>query len=166
MSNRPELEHSKILKLVALDQADLEIISAHCQDAVLRLDDMTYLAKTRTFALFINRFDWETALEQQAGDKSSKPLPLNRRRTALRFECVGAVKHLNIDRSKKDDVKKLLALRFDASNPPSGTISLIFSGGSEIKLEVECIEAAMQDLGAAWATKRQPHHQLDEKDQA
>jgi hypothetical protein len=33
------------LKLVALDEEDLKIISAHVQDAVLKVGDMTYDAK-------------------------------------------------------------------------------------------------------------------------
>lgn len=144
------------LKLVALDEEDLEILSAHCQDAVIRLDEMAYVKKDRRFALIINRFDWETALN------TPKPKQYRRRRSALRFDCVETVQRLQLDPAKKRDVKKLLAFRFEPHTPPAGEIHLIFSGGGEIKLNVECIEAELQDLGAIWETSSRPDHMLDD----
>uniref|UniRef100_UPI001D0E8FDB DUF2948 family protein n=1 Tax=Klebsiella pneumoniae TaxID=573 RepID=UPI001D0E8FDB len=52
----------------------------------------------------------------------------------------------------------LLALRFQPSDEPAGTIELVFAGGAGMKLTVECIEAAMDDLGPMWATEKQPDH--------
>jgi len=157
MPDRSDLEKTQALKLVALDKEDLAIISAHCQDAVLRVEDMAYITNARRFALLINRFDWENALEETSNSSKSK---FRRRRAALRFECVNAVRRFKIDLSKKGDVKKLLVINFEEDQAPSGTINLIFSGGGEIKLEVECIESAMQDLGAVWETKSRPDHKL------
>ena len=48
------------LKLLALDTEDLEVISAHVQDAVVRVADMGYARGDRRFALLMNRFDWES----------------------------------------------------------------------------------------------------------
>ena len=48
------------LKLLALDTEDLEVISAHVQDAVVRVADMGYARGDHRFALLMNRFDWET----------------------------------------------------------------------------------------------------------
>lgn len=143
-----------MLKLVAFDNEGLEILSAHCQDAVVRVADIAYVPKERRFALIINRFDWENAHEQPTKDSKA----FRRRRSALRFECVTNVQRLNIDLAKTKDVKSLLAIRFQESQAPNGTISLIFAGNSEIKLEVECIEAILQDLGAIWETKSKPEH--------
>ena len=139
---------TNLTKLIALDQSDLEVISAHCQDAVVRLEDIAYLQEKQRFILLLNRFAWE-----QADNKTNQ-----RRRSALHFECVKSAKHLNIDLNKKDDVKKLLAVNFHAQEDPSGTISLIFSGGSEIKLAVECIETMLKDLGAIWEASSRPKH--------
>ncbi len=157
MPDQSDLENTQALKLVALDQEGLEIISAHCQDAVLRVEDMAYVTSARRFALLINRFDWENALEEKSKGAKSK---FRRRRAALRFECVNAVRRYKIDLNNKDGVKKLLVINFEEDQAPSGTINLIFSGGGEIKLEVECIESAMQDLGAVWETKSRPDHNL------
>ena len=63
-----------MLKLSALETEDLEIISAHMQDAVVTVGDIRYLKAARTFALIGNRFLWQT----------QKP-PYERRRTGLSF---------------------------------------------------------------------------------
>lgn len=52
----------------------------------------------------------------------------------------------------------LLAITFEAGDAPSGTIVLTFSGGAALRLEVECIEAQLADLGAAWETPSRPSH--------
>ena len=49
------------LKLIALDAEDLRVISAHLQDAVLRVGDMVYLPNEKRFVALANRFDWAKA---------------------------------------------------------------------------------------------------------
>lgn len=41
---------------------------------------------------------------------------------------------------------------------PAGKVRLDFAGGGAIELEVECIEAELKDLGAAWRARRVPNH--------
>ena len=55
------------LKLVALDYEDLKIISAHLQDAVLRMADMAYMPAEQRFAAILSRFDW-LAAEKESCD--------------------------------------------------------------------------------------------------
>ena len=47
------------MKLVALDGEDLRIVSAHCQDAVLKANVLNYLPAERRFFVEMNRFIWE-----------------------------------------------------------------------------------------------------------
>ena len=47
------------LKLMALDGEDLEVISAHTQDATVRVGDMGFAKADRRFALIMNRYAWE-----------------------------------------------------------------------------------------------------------
>ena len=115
------------------------------QDAVLKLGDLGYSAKKKQFALVANRFAWE-ADERQ------------RRRAGLHFDRVLAVKAHKIRQGDKDAVLELLAITFEAGEAPSGSIVLAFAGGATIRLEVECIEASLKDLGPAWATPYQPSH--------
>ena len=48
------------LKLLAEDAADLEIVSAAMQDALLRVADISVDKKQRRFTVMLNRFRWET----------------------------------------------------------------------------------------------------------
>jgi hypothetical protein len=43
---------------------------------------------------------------------------------------------------------------------------LHFADGAAIRLQVECIEAEMTDLGPAWQAKSKPEHPLDDGDKA
>ncbi len=138
------------LKLIALDADDLKVISAHLQDAVGRISDITYQRKAKRFAMVLNRFDWtKTGASGQTNE---------RHQCGLRFEQVNAVRSLELDRSRPGEVISLLAIAFEETNAPSGTVTLFFSGGPQIALDVECIEAELLDLGAAWATRNRPHH--------
>ena len=49
------------LRLLAQDEADLAVLSAQMQDAVVRVGDMAWLPKARRFALVGCRFDWMAA---------------------------------------------------------------------------------------------------------
>jgi len=154
------MEH---LKLVALDAEDLEVISAHLQDAVARVGDMTFLPREQRFAMLLNRFNWEQALEEK---NHHRHLSFERRRTGLHFDRVRQVKTRNVDPKAQDKVLELLAIRFDENDPPAGHIELVFAGDATVRLDVECIEAAMRDLGACWATDVRPGHALDEESPA
>lgn len=148
------------LKLIALDAEDLRVISAHLQDAVGRTGDIAYQPAWRRFALVLNRFDWTTTASETAKSPRSGRTKetYTRRQTALRFEKVNKVRSTGIDRSREQDVLSLLAVGFDEGETPSGTVTLYFSGGPQIALEVECIEAELRDLSAAWATNNLPEH--------
>ncbi len=141
------------LKLVALDEEDLKVVSAHCQDALLKTGDITYFPDQKRLVVAMNRFVWDKKTGFFRRD-------LERRRAALHFDRVMGVKLSGIDRTRPDDVHELLAIRFAAGEAPAGTIELTFSGSAAIRLEVECVEARLADLGAAWSTTSQPRHAL------
>lgn len=143
------------LKLLALDQEDLQVISAHLQDAVLRIADIAYVPADSRFAMVVNRFDWVGAGD---GGKRSKK-EFQRLRTALRFDRVLSAKFKQIKLSAEDAVLELLAVQFEESSKPEGYITLVFAGGGAIRLHVECIEAEMRDLGPVWKTKNLPEHE-------
>ena len=134
------------LKLMALDSEDLEVISSCCQDAVTKIGDLEYLAKEQRFVMTINRFAWEID-----GAKE-------RHRSILHFERVESVKLQGIDQTSKGMVISLLAVLFEPGTEPGGTIELVFAGDGAIRLEVECIEAQLSDMPAAWEAKSRPSH--------
>jgi hypothetical protein len=145
------------LKLVALEQDDLEVVSTHLQDAILKIGDILWQPRERRLVLALCRFDWLAAVGAQP--------ELRRRLCALRFDRVTALKCRNIHQANKDAVLNLLAVAFEEGDPPAGAVTLTFSGGAALRLEVECLEAELADLGPAWAAQARPAH-ADEASQA
>ena len=142
-----------LLKLAALDEEDLAIISAHIQDAVTKTGELAFRKREKRFAMMLRRFAWEKPKQGLFRRGSNE-----RRLAALNFDRVLAVRSTGIDMAKPDEVLALLAVRFVAGDAPSGVIELDFSGGATLKLDVECIEVRLSDLGAAWDTPVRPRH--------
>ena len=137
-----------MLRLTAADEADLAVISAQMQDALIKRADLRYDAKRRRFALVSNRFAWDALPEKQ------------RRRAGLHFEDVEAARVQGLDKSGPDAVLSLLAITFNQGDVPSGTIDLHFAAGIQIRLEVAAINANLADLGGTWSTAQVPAHNL------
>jgi hypothetical protein len=144
------------LKLIALDADDLAIVSAHMQDAVVRREDLVFLPRERRFALVARRFDWEA------------PETPRRRLTGLHFERVMRAQTFNLP-AGPEAILGLLAVTFtpaeragpdNGSTEPGGAVELVFAGGMAIRLEVECIEAQMKDLGPIWEAVGKPVHDV------
>ena len=142
------------LKLVALDKDDMEVVSAHVQDALVRVADIFWKPREYRFVMAMNRFDWLSAVEAKPGTK----VDYRRCRTALRFERVLGCKTRNIDPAGKDNCLNLLAVEFAETDAPAGHITLTFSGGGMIRLDVECLEAELADLGEVRTASICPDH--------
>src|SRR5262249_20832664 len=128
----------------------LEVLSTHLQDAAVRVSDVHWRPDEKRLVLAIDRFDWPAAVCE---------LPeLRRCRSALRFERVLACKCRNVNPAGKDDVLNLLAVEFEETDPPAGIVTLTFSGGPQLRLEVECLEVELADLGRSWARVVRPAH--------
>ncbi len=145
------------LKLVALDHDDLKILSAHLQDAVLRMADMVYMPADQHFAAILSRFDW-LAAETDDGKHSN----LRRCRCALRFDRVRRAQVHKIRPGDPFAFAELLAITYEEADAPSGFVTLHFAGGGAVRLEVECVEAELHDLGTAWRTAVKPEHRVAE----
>jgi hypothetical protein len=145
------------LKLVALDDDDIEVISAHVQDALVKVADVLWQPREHRFVMVLNRFDWMTAADGKGGVGVKSP-DYRRCRTALRFERVNACKCRGLDPSDKDALLNLLAVEYTENDSPSGTVTLTFSGGGVIRLDVECLEAELVDLGEVYAAAVCPDH--------
>jgi len=145
-----------LLKLNALDHDDLSVLSAHLQDAVIKIGDMAYLEKDQQFVVVLNRFDWDGALASKRRQKT-----YTRRRAGLQFGRVLSVRQSKLLQGDKEAVIDLLTIEFTPTQAPSGVITLIFADGGAVKLEVECIEARLSDLGMAWETKNLPDHETE-----
>lgn len=151
MAQAPVQSEAAALRLHALDDEDLALVSAILQDALIRVGDLAYLPGQRRFALVGARFDWAAEAEGR----------LERCRAGLHFEGVQRVRLLRVPHDKPETVLELLALTFEPGpEAPAGVVRLVFAGGAAIRLEVECVEAQMRDIGPRWRVKSRPSHDL------
>ncbi len=134
------------LKLIVLDAEDLAVVSTHLQDAAARVADMAFLPGEKRFAMVMDRFDW-TSLAAGA---------IERRRAGVHFERVLKAQTRGFDLKDRDAALNLLAIEFAENDAPAGVVTLFFEGDAAIQLEVECLEAAMSDLGPAWPADARP----------
>lgn len=145
------------LKLRVEDEADLAVVAACLQDAITRVGEMSYLARKHRFAAVFNRFRWE------AKDRDKTPPQTHERvRTGVHFDGVLGVQTRGLRGARKDHVLSLLTLTPQAGQEGAGTITLVFAGSAEVRLDVECIDCRLADLSPPWAAKAVPQHPLDE----
>jgi hypothetical protein len=132
------------LKLIALDADDLAVISTHVQDARVQSSDIIWRQGEKRLVVGMSRLDWEQTL---AGEAEPRRLV-----SALRFDRVLACKSRNIDLATPEAVLDLVGIEFHPRDgrdeEPSGSALLLFAQGGAIRLDVECLECELTDLGA------------------
>jgi Protein of unknown function (DUF2948) len=126
------------LKLIALDPDDLAVISAHVQDARVQTSDIIWRQGEKRLVIGMNRLDWEQTLSGE-----TKPRRLV---AALRFDRVLACKCRNIDLADPG-MLELLGIEFHGAEAPGGCALLMFAQGGALRLDVECLECELTDLG-------------------
>ena len=127
------------LKLIALDADGLAVISAHVQDARVRTSDIIWRQSEKRLVVGMSRLDWEQTL---AGETSPRRLI-----AALRLDRVLACKSRNIDLKAPEAALELVGIEFHPADAPSGSAVLLFSHGGVLRLDVECLECELTDLG-------------------
>ena len=127
------------LKLIALDAEDLAVISAHVQDARVQTADIIWRQSEKRLVVGLNRLDWEQTL---SGETTPRRLI-----AALRFDRVLACKSRNIDLNAPGTVLDLVGIEFHPSEAPAGSAMLLFAQGGALRLDVECLECELTDLG-------------------
>jgi Protein of unknown function (DUF2948) len=129
------------LHLIARDAEDLKVISTLLQDAVLPITEMRLDAKTRRFALLVNRFRWEDRPAAEAANR-----PYERVRALLVIEDVRAVRTSGIDRADRDMVLSILSAEFASGEDGTGTLTLTLAGDGAVALDVEALEVRLEDV--------------------
>ena len=131
---RPMQDTPAPLRLLAQDEEDLAILSAHLQDMITHVGDMGFQPAQGVFAMVGYRFDWLAASE---GRKE-------RCHVGLHFDRVLKASRKGFEKAKPEDVLNLLSMVFTMTDAPAGTVDLVFSGGGAVRLEVECLEGQLQ----------------------
>ena len=125
--------------LVALDGDDLAVISAHIQDAAVVAGDILWRRAENRLVVAMRRLDCEDII---AGDCVPRRLI-----SALRFDRVLSCQSREIDMDAQELPLTLLGLEFHPGKTPGGQVMLLFASGGVLRLEVECLECELADLG-------------------
>jgi len=143
----------KNLKLIAKNEEDLKVVSAHLQDSILSATDIANLKKNKIFLMQLSRFMWED-IEKGVFRKNK------RIRTVLKFDYVLKVFSKNINQKKKDNFLDFLAIETIKMPDNNYEMKITFAGDSIIRVIAEVIEVTLDDQGEAWDTKNKPKHQV------
>ena len=131
------------LRLLAEDAVDLQIISAALQDAIMRPVDIRWEKEARRLTIVLSRFCWECGG--------------TRVMAAMQFGDVEAVKSRRLPRAPEAALE-LLALDFEPTEAPGGRVILMFAGGGDLRIDVECLDAVLTDLSDRWPARMAPTH--------
>ncbi len=119
-------------KIIANDNEGLQMISACCAGAEIKVSEIKYLQKNKVFLLSLKR----TKIESENEGKKVNSI--------CKFEFVDSVKSKNI---KQDDIdQKLELITMDyLKNNDNYEINLIFTNNAYITLSTEIIEVTLDD---------------------
>lgn len=144
------------LRLIAADAADVQVLSAIVQDAVLAASDISWKPKKRQAAFLINRFRWEDADAAKAQGR-----PPERVRAMLVIDDAHAMRGAGITPQDKDAVLSILAITH-TTEEGSDRLTLTFAGDGEIALDVEAVNITLSDVTRPYVAPsgKVPRHDL------
>jgi hypothetical protein len=121
-----------LAKIIARDNEGLQMISACCSEAKLKISEIKYLPQNKIFLLNLERF------KKEGNIKNTKV------NSICKFEFIDKVKSKNIDQNSTNSVLKLIAVDIIKNNE-NLEINLIFSDNAYIILSTEIIEVTLED---------------------
>jgi hypothetical protein len=134
------------LKLLAVDQDDLAVLSAVTQDALVPVGELVFAADEKKFYAALNRFCWE-----------DKTPPYQRTHSALCIENVERVQVRHVDLKRPGQVLDLLTIAYEEE-----WVRLSFAGYRDLRLKVDGLSCRLNDFGERWTTKSKPGHGAEE----
>ena len=121
-----------LAKIIATDNEGLQMISACCAGAKVKISDMKFLQTNKIFLLSIER----TRIESGQEDKKINSI--------CKFDFVDRVKSKNIDQNNIDLTLELIGIDY-LKNNNNYEINLIFNNNAHISLKSETIEVRLED---------------------
>ena len=120
-------------KIIAQSPEDLQIISACCSEAKVKISDIKYLPSNKIFLLSLSRIDRE--------NENNKNLI----KSVIKFEFIDSSKSKNITQNNQNIQLELLAIDiFEREH--NFEIILLFSKNRFITLTSEILEVTLEDL--------------------
>ena len=126
------MEKKYLSKIIANDNEGLQMISACCAGAEIKVSDIKYLQTNKVFLLSLKR----TKIETENEDKKVNSI--------CKFEFVDSVKSKNIKQADVDQKLELITMDY-LKNNDNYEISLIFTNNAYITLSTEIIEVTLDD---------------------
>ena len=121
-----------LAKIIAKDSQGLQLISAYCAGAKVKITELKYLPKNKIFLL---------SLERLSKESDNNNFKIN---SICKFEFVDNVKSKNINQTNSNLLLELLAIDL-LKNKNNFEINLIFSNNAYITLSTEVVETTMED---------------------
>ena len=121
-----------LAKIIATDNEGLQMISACCAGAKVKISDIKFLQANKIFLLSIVR----TKIESGQKDKKINSI--------CKFDFIDQVKSKNIDQKNKDFTIELIGIDY-LKNKNDYEIDLIFNNNAHISLKSETIEVRLED---------------------
>jgi hypothetical protein len=109
----------------------------------MRPVDIRWEKDARRLTIVLSRFCWECGG--------------TRVMAAMQFGDVEAVKSRRLPRLPEAALE-LLALDFEPTEAPGGRVILMFAGGGDLRIDVECLDAVLTDLSDRWPARMAPTH--------
>ena len=119
-------------KIIANDNEGLQMISACCEGAEIKVSEIKYLQVNKVFLLSLKRTKIET---ENKGKKVN---------SICKFEFVDSVKSKNIQQGNSDQKLELITIDYLKKND-NYEISLILTNNAYITLSTEIIEVTLDD---------------------
>tara|TARA_B100001093_G_scaffold501398_1_gene552983 strand:- start:688 stop:1083 length:396 start_codon:yes stop_codon:yes gene_type:complete len=126
------MDKKYLAKIIATDNEGLQMISACCAGAKVKITDIKFLQSNKIFLLSIER----TKIESSQKDKKINSI--------CKFDFVDKVKSKNIDQKNKDLTLELIGIDY-LKNKDDYEINLIFDNNAHISLKSETIEVRLED---------------------
>ena len=121
-----------LAKIIATDNEGLQMISACCANAKVKISDVKFLQSNKIFLLSVER----TKIESD-----QKNIKIN---SICKFDFVEEVKSKNIDQKNQDLILELIGIDY-YKNKNDYEINLIFNNNAHISLKSETIEVRLED---------------------
>ena len=127
------MDKKYLAKIIATDNQGLQMISACCAGAKVKISDIKFLQSNKIFLLSIVR----TKIESGQKDKKINSI--------CKFDFIDQVKSKNIDQKNKALTIELIGIDY-LKNKDNYEIDLIFNNNAHISLKSEMIEVRLEDL--------------------
>jgi len=121
-----------LAKIIAKDSQGLQLISACCAGAKVKIIEIKYLPKNKIFLL---------SLERLSKESDNNNFKIN---SICKFEFVDSVMSKNVNQNNLNLVLELFTIDL-LKNKENYEINLIFSNNAYITLSTEIVEATLED---------------------